>query len=35
MDDKEFEALLADVRNQLKQIIMYANTSDNENAHVY
>ncbi len=35
MDDKEFEALLADVRNQLKQIRMYANTGDDENAHGY
>lgn len=35
MDDKEFEVLLADVRNQLKQIRMYANNGDNENAHGY
>ena len=35
MDDKEFEVLLADVRNQLKQIGMYANSGDYENAHEY
>ncbi|AWN84606.1 hypothetical protein [Lacticaseibacillus paracasei] len=35
MDGKKFEALLADVRNQLKQIRMYANTGDDEAAHMY
>ncbi|GAN37487.1 hypothetical protein [Lacticaseibacillus paracasei] len=35
MNGKEFEALLDDVKNQLKTIRMYANTGDDGNAHGY
>lgn len=35
MNGKEFEALLDDVKHQLKTIRMYAGTSDDGNAHAY